>query len=78
MINNTTAKQTSIINNNDDNNITVDDSLNIFRIWVGLSGYESTHKVIIDNYNNYTPRARGYKVAYTDAFRDAIINAIFI
>ena len=59
-------------------NITAEDALTIFRSWVGLSRSEGTHKPIIDIYNSYTPRARGYKVTYKDAYCDTTISAIFI
>ena len=58
--------------------ITADDALNLFRTWIGLSRSKGTHKIIIDTYNNYTPRARGYKVTYSDAYCDTTISAIFI
>ena len=66
------------MDNKNDNTVTADDALNIFRSWIGLSRSEGTHKVIIDTYNNYTPRARGYKVTYKDAYCDTTISAIFI
>lgn len=58
--------------------ITAQDVLNVMRSWIGLSRSAGTHKVIIDTYNSYTPRARGYKVSYTDAYCDATISAAFI
>ena len=61
-----------------ENNVTAEDALQIFRSWVGLSRSAGTHKPIIDIYNSYTPRARGYKVTYTDAYCDTTISAIFI
>ncbi len=80
MLNNTIAKPQPavIVDNKNDNTVTADDALNIFRSWIGLSRSEGTHKVIIDTYNNYTPRARGYKVTYKDAYCDTTISAIFI
>ena len=73
MLNNTNSQQTA-----NNNIVTADDALNIFRSWIGLSRSEGTHKIIIDTYNNYTPRARGYKVSYSDAYCDTTISAIFI
>ena len=48
------------------------------RSWIGLSRSAGTHHVIIDTYNSYTPRARGYKVSYQDAFCDTTVSAAFI
>lgn len=58
--------------------VTAEDVLNVMRSWIGLSRSAGTHKVIIDTYNSYTPRARGYKVTYTDAYCDTTISAAFI
>lgn len=58
--------------------VTAQDVLNVMRSWIGLSRSAGTHKIIIDTYNNYTPRARGYKVSYADAYCDATISAAFI
>ena len=46
--------------------------------WSGLSKAKQTHKPIIDIYNSYTPRARGYKMTYSDAYCDATVSAAFI
>jgi len=43
-----------------------------------MSRSAGTHKPIIDIYNSYTPRARGYKVTYSDAYCDTTISAAFI
>lgn len=36
--------------------------------WVGLKRSDRSHAPIIDTYNGHTPRPRGYKVSYTDAY----------
>lgn len=46
--------------------------------WVGKNEADGTHKEIIDIYNSYTPRARGYKVQYTDAWCATTISALGI
>lgn len=58
--------------------VSAQDVLDVMRSWIGLSRSAGTHKVIIDIYNSYTPRARGYKVTYTDAYCDATVSAAFI
>lgn len=58
--------------------VTAEDVLAVMRSWIGLSRSAGTHHVIIDTYNSYTPRARGYKVSYTDAFCDTTVSAAFI
>lgn len=58
--------------------ITPEMIINVMRGWIGLSRSAGTHKPIIDIYNSYTPRARGYKVSYTDAYCDTTISAAFI
>lgn len=60
------------------NTVTAEDALNVLRSWIGLSRSQGSHKVIIDTYNNYLPRARGYKVTYKDAYCDTTISAVFI
>ena len=58
--------------------ITAQDILNVFRSWIGKSRSAGTHHDIIDLYNSYTPRARGYKVTYSDAYCDTTVSAAFI
>lgn len=40
----------------------------IMQGWVGLKRSDRSHAPIIDTYNRHTPRPRGYKVSYTDAY----------
>lgn len=42
--------------------------VNIMRSWIGLKRSDRSHAPIIDTYNSRTPRPRGYKVTYTDAY----------
>lgn len=57
---------------------TATEALNIMRGWVGLSRQNQTHREIIDIYNSYSPKARGYAVTYWDDYCDATISACFI
>ena len=57
---------------------TADDILAVLRSWIGKSRAKGTHKDIIDLYNSYTPRARGYKVTYTDDYCATTVSAAFI
>ncbi len=59
-------------------NVSAQTILNIMRNWVGKNEYDGTHKEIVDIYNAYTPRARGYKVTYSDSWCDATVSAAFI
>lgn len=47
-------------------------------VWLGCKESDGTHKKIIDVYNNYAPRARGYKVTYTDAWCATYVSAVAI
>ena len=58
--------------------VTANQILNVMRSWLGKSRSKGTHKDIIDIYNSYLPRARGYKVTYTDSYCDATVSAAFI
>lgn len=58
--------------------VTAEDVLAVMRSWIGLSRSAGTHKPIIDIYNSYMPRARGYAMNYQDAFCDATVSAAFI
>ena len=46
--------------------------------WVGLNEADGSHKKIIDIYNSHTPRARGYKLKYTDAWCAGTASALGI
>lgn len=46
--------------------------------WVGRKVSDGSHKEIIDIYNSHTPRARGYKVKYTDAWCSTFASAVAI
>ena len=61
-----------------DMGVTAQNVLDVMKGWLGLSRSKGTHKTIIDIYNNYTPRARGYKASYTDDYCDITVSAAFI
>ena len=61
-----------------DPGITAEDVLDVFRSWIGRNERNGSHRQIIDLYNSYTPRARGYAVQYSDAWCDATVSAAFI
>ena len=42
--------------------------VNQARSWIGCKESDGSHEKIIDVYNSHTPRARGYKLKYTDAW----------
>lgn len=46
--------------------------------WIGRKESDGSHKEIIDTYNKHTPRARGYKVKYTDAWCATFVSACAI
>lgn len=46
--------------------------------WLGLRESTGSHKVIIDTYNSHKPRARGYKLKYTDAWCAGYVSAVAI
>lgn len=46
--------------------------------WLGKKSSNGSHKEIIDTYNAHTPRARGYKVKYTDAWCSTFASAVAI
>ncbi len=58
--------------------VTAQDAIGVARGWLGLSLPAQTHRVIIDLYNSYRPRARGYAVSYYDDYCDTTLSAIFI
>ncbi len=70
----------NITNKTEGNNmgVTASQIINIMRGWIGKSRSAGTHKDIIDLYNSHTPRARGYKVTYSDAYCDTTVSAAFI
>lgn len=57
---------------------TAADVIAVLQHWIGKSRAKGTHKDIIDLYNSYTPRARGYKVTYTDDYCATTVSAAFI
>lgn len=46
--------------------------------YLGCKESDGSHRKIIDLYNSHTPRARGYKVTYTDAWCATFVSAIGI
>jgi len=58
--------------------VTADDILTIARGWMGANEADGSHRQIIDLYNSYTPRARGYAVQYDDSWCDTFVSACFI
>lgn len=48
------------------------------KAWLGKKESNGSHKEIIDIYNAHTPRARGYKVKYTDAWCSTFASAVAI
>ena len=46
--------------------------------YVGIKEGSATHKKIIDRYNNKTPRPRGYKVTYKDAWCMTGVSSVAI
>ena len=46
--------------------------------WLGCKESDKSHRKIIDVYNAHKPRARGYKVAYTDAWCATFVSAVAI
>ena len=46
--------------------------------WLGLKESNGSHKRIIDIYNSHKPRARGYKLKYTDAWCAGGLSAAYI
>ena len=43
--------------------------------WIGRKESDGSHKKIIDIYNSHTPRARGYKLKYNDAWCAGTVSA---
>lgn len=48
------------------------------KAWIGLKESDGSHKKIIDIYNSHKPRARGYKMKYTDAWCACFVSAVSI
>lgn len=48
------------------------------RGWIGCKESDGSHKKIIDTYNSYAPRARGYKLEYTDPWCAGFASACAI
>ena len=46
--------------------------------YLGVREGTVQHQLIIDTYNSYTPRPRGYKVTYTDAWCAAFVSVLAI
>ena len=46
--------------------------------WIGRKESDGSHKAIIDIYNSHKPRARGYKLKYTDAWCSGTVSAAAI
>lgn len=46
--------------------------------YLGCNEADGSHKKIIDLYNSHIPRARGYKVKYTDAWCATFVSAVVI
>ena len=55
--------------------VTAQDVIKVMQGWIGKSRSAGTHHDIIDLYNSFTPRARGYKVTYSDAYCDTTVSA---
>lgn len=58
--------------------INVENILNQARAWIGLNEKDGSHKQVIDVYNNHLPRARGYKVKYSDNWCATFVSACAI
>lgn len=52
--------------------------VDLAKSWLGKKESDGSHREIIDIYNSYTPRARGYKVTYTDAWCATFVSAVAI
>ena len=57
---------------------TAEDVLKYAKAWLGYSEANGKFKEIIDIYNAHTPRARGYKVKYTDEWCATFVSACAI
>ena len=52
--------------------------VSIAEAWLGCKESDGSHKKIIDVYNGHNPKARGYKVKYTDAWCATFVSAVAI
>ena len=57
---------------------TRDQAIAQMQAWVGLKESNGSFKKIIDLYNSHKPRARGYKLKYTDEWCAGGLSAAFI
>lgn len=57
---------------------TVKNILAMAQLWIGANEKDGSFKEIIDIYNDHKPRARGYKVKYTDSWCATFISALAI
>ena len=46
--------------------------------WLGKNEKDGSHKEIIDVYNSHKPRARGYKMTYTDPWCATFVSAVAV
>lgn len=46
--------------------------------FVGVREGSTKHKTIVDTYNSHTPRARGYRLQYTDAWCAGFVGAMAV
>ena len=72
------APEDSISSVEEKQGVTASDIINVMEGWIGKSRSAGTHHDIIDLYNSYTPRARGYAVTYSDDYCDTTVSAAFI
>ena len=49
----------------------------IMQSWIGKNEADGSHRSIVDIYNTISPRPRGYKVQYSDAWCAATVSAAF-
>lgn len=61
-----------------DPGITADDVIDLAEQYIGCNEADGSYRQIIDGYNAYTPRARGYAVQYWDSWCDTFVSFIFI
>ena len=57
---------------------TAKDVLKVAKGWIGYSEDNGKFKEILDLYNSYRPRARGYAIKLTDEWCDAFASAVAI
>ena len=60
------------------NMATAADVLKYAKAWVGCNEKDGSFKQIIDTYNAHSPRARGYKVQYSDEWCATFVSACAI